>query len=134
MTSDHQNNDIDWVNHNIVENHVSGNHLPIQSHLHSTLLCMYVNTPVQMGMLLPGRSLIGLATLFLYPESIVRSSPKLCEGQRLYRIRSQSSMAQVEEQVPVPVPDEAIAQVLQHNDAVPVQQPAQPAPEVSFLA
>ena len=41
-------------------------------------------------------------------------------------------MAEVEEQVPAPVPDEAVAQVLQHNDAAPVQQPAQPAPEVSF--
>ena len=28
MTSDHQNTDIHWVNHNIVENRVSGNHLP----------------------------------------------------------------------------------------------------------
>ena len=28
MTSDHQNTDIHWVDHNIVENWVSGNHLP----------------------------------------------------------------------------------------------------------
>lgn len=28
MTSDHQNTDLHWVNHNIVENRVSGNHLP----------------------------------------------------------------------------------------------------------
>ena len=28
MTSDHQNSDIHWVNHNTVENRVSGNHLP----------------------------------------------------------------------------------------------------------
>lgn len=28
MTADHQNTDIHWVNHNIVENRVSGNHLP----------------------------------------------------------------------------------------------------------
>ena len=28
MTSDHQNTDIHWVNHNIVENRVSANHLP----------------------------------------------------------------------------------------------------------
>ena len=28
MTSDHQNTEIHWVNHNIVENRVSGNHLP----------------------------------------------------------------------------------------------------------
>jgi len=28
MTSDHQNTDIHWVNHNIVENRFSGNHLP----------------------------------------------------------------------------------------------------------
>jgi len=28
MTSDHLNTDIHWVNHNIVENQVSGNHLP----------------------------------------------------------------------------------------------------------
>ena len=28
MTSDHQNTDIHWVNHNLVENRVSGNHLP----------------------------------------------------------------------------------------------------------
>ena len=28
MTADHQNTDIHWVNHNLVENRVSGNHLP----------------------------------------------------------------------------------------------------------
>ena len=28
MTSDHQNTDIHWVNHNIVENRISGNHVP----------------------------------------------------------------------------------------------------------